>query len=213
MKGISLLKFLSKYVDRNVLGLSYTMYARPHLDYGDVIYHNQQADLMDLIESVQYKAALIVSGCWQGTSKVKLYEELGWESLSDRRWVRRLTIFYKINSGHAPLYLSDHTPKRNEISLNLRNRTVYTPFIRTERYENSFFLIKEWKELNEEVKFKFSVPSFKKYIYDFIRPPGHSLFGIHDKFGINLLTTIRVSISDLRDHRFNYNFKCAKYLT
>ena len=37
--------------------------------------------------------------------------------------------------------LSDPIPKRNEISLNLRNRTVYTPFIRTERYENSFFLI------------------------------------------------------------------------
>ena len=49
-------------------------------DYGDVIYHNQRADLMDLIECVQYKAALIVSGCWQGTSREILYEELGWES-------------------------------------------------------------------------------------------------------------------------------------
>ena len=68
MKGIALLKFLSKYVDHNVLGLSYKMYVRPHLDYGDVIYHNQRGDLMELIERVQYKAALIVS-----------------ESLSDRR--------------------------------------------------------------------------------------------------------------------------------
>ena len=141
MKGISLLKFLSKYVDLHVLDLSYKMYVRPHLDYGDVIYHNQRADLMDLIERVQYKAALIVSGCWQGTSMEKLYEELGWESLSDRRWARRLTILYKINSGHAPLYLSDHIPKRNETSLILRNRIDNTPLIRTERYENSFFLI------------------------------------------------------------------------
>ena len=44
---------------------------RPHLDYGDVIYHNQRADLMNLIERVQYKAALIVSGCWLGTSREK----------------------------------------------------------------------------------------------------------------------------------------------
>ena len=50
---------------------------------------------MDLIERVQYKAALIVSGCWQGTRRVKLYEELGWEPLSDRRMVRCLTTFYK----------------------------------------------------------------------------------------------------------------------
>ena len=81
MKGVSLLKFLSTYVNRNVLDLFYKMYVRPHLDYGDVIFHNQRMDLMDLIERVQYKAALIVSGCWQGTSREKLYDELGWESL------------------------------------------------------------------------------------------------------------------------------------
>ena len=76
-KGVSLLKYLSKYVCRKVLDLSYKLYVRPHLDYGDVIYHNQRADLMNIIEQVQYKAALIVSGCWQGTSREKLYEELG----------------------------------------------------------------------------------------------------------------------------------------
>ena len=41
-KGVSLLKSLCKYVDRNVLDLSYRMYIRPHLDYGDVIFHNQR---------------------------------------------------------------------------------------------------------------------------------------------------------------------------
>ena len=60
MKGVSLLKFLSTCVNRNVLDLSYKMYVRPHLDYGDVIFHNQRMDLMELLERVQYKAALIV---------------------------------------------------------------------------------------------------------------------------------------------------------
>ena len=87
MKGLSLLKCLSKYVNRNVLSLSYKMYIRPHLDYGDVLYHNQRADLTHIVERVKYKAALIVSGCWQGTSRKKLYDELGWVSLSDR-WRR-----------------------------------------------------------------------------------------------------------------------------
>ena len=86
MKGVSLLKFLSKYVDRNVLDLSYKMYVRPHHDYGDVILRNERMDLMELVEHVQCKAVLFVSGCWQGTSREKLYDELGWESLSDRRW-------------------------------------------------------------------------------------------------------------------------------
>ena len=40
-----MLKLLSKYVDRHVLALSYKMYIRSHLDYGDVIYHNHRIDL------------------------------------------------------------------------------------------------------------------------------------------------------------------------
>ena len=46
-KGLSLLKYLSKYVPRKVLDLSYKLYVRPHLDYADVIYHNQREDLMN----------------------------------------------------------------------------------------------------------------------------------------------------------------------
>ena len=83
MNGISLLKFLSKYVSKDILNMSYKMYVRSHLDYGDVIYHNRRANLMNLLEQVQYKAALGVSGCWQGTSREKIYSELDLESLSD----------------------------------------------------------------------------------------------------------------------------------
>ena len=36
-KGVSLLKCLSKYVD-----LAYKLHMRPHLDYGDIIYHNKE---------------------------------------------------------------------------------------------------------------------------------------------------------------------------
>ena len=38
-RGIGLLKYLSKYVSREVLGQIYKLYVRPHLDYGDIIYH------------------------------------------------------------------------------------------------------------------------------------------------------------------------------
>ena len=96
MKGISLLKFLSKYLNRTKLDIAYKLYVRPHLGYGDVIFHQRSADLMKPLESLQYKAGLIVAGCWKGTSKIKLYKELGWESLSERRTFHRLTLYYKI---------------------------------------------------------------------------------------------------------------------
>jgi len=209
-KGLSLLKYLSKYVSRDVLNLSYKLYVRPHLDYGDVIYHNQRKDLMKLLEQVQYKAAIIVSGCWQGTNRSKLYDELGWESLTDRRWARRMSTFYKIKKGIAPAYLSDHLPADNIIDISLRDRKSRAPFCRTERYENSFFpyCIKNWNTLDDSVKSLPSLLSFKNHLNNFIRPKSNSTFDIRDKFGIKLLTKIRVEFSDLRDHRFNHNFNC-----
>ena len=99
----------------------------------------KSAYLMDLIERVQYKAVLIVSGCWQGTSRVKLYDKLGWESLSDRRWARRMTTFYKVLNGMAPSYLLDHISKKITPNVSLCSNITRPPFSRTERYDNSFF--------------------------------------------------------------------------
>ena len=69
---------MAMVVDRLKLDLAYKLYVRPHLEYGDVIYHQRSADLMSALKSVQYQTGLIVAGCWKGTSKFKLYKELGW---------------------------------------------------------------------------------------------------------------------------------------
>ena len=87
-KGIALLKYLSKYFPRHTLNELYKLYVRPYPDYGDVIYHipaklcefSQNtflSNLMEKIESVQYYAALAITGTWRGTSHQKLYAELG----------------------------------------------------------------------------------------------------------------------------------------
>ena len=62
------------------------------------------------IESVQYNAALVITGAIKGTSKEKLYQELGFESLKDRRWLRRLCYLYKIVNTKQPFYLYDLIP-------------------------------------------------------------------------------------------------------
>ena len=38
---------------------------------------------MKKVERIQYQAALAVTGAWQGSNRSKLYDELGWESLSN----------------------------------------------------------------------------------------------------------------------------------
>ena len=61
----------------------YKLCVRPHLDYGDIIYHKYgpelNLDFTKKLEATQYSAALAVSGAWRETNKYKLYEELGWE--------------------------------------------------------------------------------------------------------------------------------------
>jgi len=99
------MKFLSKYVNRKTLVLTYSMHVRPHLEYGDLLFHDCSKTLMDMIESIQYQAGLIATGCWQNTSREKLYNELGWESMADRRKVRRLSLYHKIVSNNSPDYL------------------------------------------------------------------------------------------------------------
>ena len=38
-KGVGLLKYLSNYLPRHTLNELFKFYVRPHLEYGDVIYH------------------------------------------------------------------------------------------------------------------------------------------------------------------------------
>ena len=77
----------------------------------------------------------------KGTSYTdKLYSELGLESLTDRRFYRRLTAFYKIVDKKAPQYLIDYLTIQDVAFINLKKRPAIYPIdARTERYGNSFF--------------------------------------------------------------------------
>ena len=95
-RAISMFRFLSKYLPRRTLNELYKLYVPPHLDYGDVIYHIPQKFVdfrhditlhrqMERFEPVQYSAGLAITGAWKNSSIEKVCEELGWESLNDRR--------------------------------------------------------------------------------------------------------------------------------
>ena len=151
-QGIGMLRLLSKYLPRNTLYVMYKLYVRPHLDYGDIMYHIPQnicefsqtvtlTNLMEKLESVQYSAALAITGAWKGTSRQKIYGELGWESLNLRRWSRRLVLFYKIINDLTPDYTSSPVPQLQESDYSLRRRAPVGQIrARTERFKSSFYL-------------------------------------------------------------------------
>ena len=65
---------------------------------------------MQALESLQYQAGLAVTGAWKGSNTLKIYDELGWESLHHRRYFRRITQIFKIMNGQTPQYLVDPVP-------------------------------------------------------------------------------------------------------
>ena len=105
-KTIGLLRKLQAFLPRQSLVTVYKAFIRPHLDYGDIIYdQTYNESFHQKIETIQYNDALAIKGTIRGTSREKLYQELGLESLRKRRWYRRLCYFFKIFKGQSPACL------------------------------------------------------------------------------------------------------------
>ena len=93
-KEIGLIRRLYHNLPRKSLLIIYKSFIRPHLDYADVIYHQPHNEsFTNKIESVQYNAALAITGAIKGTSRERLYQELGLESISDRHGIVDLLCF------------------------------------------------------------------------------------------------------------------------
>ena len=139
---------MSSYAPKRTLDQIYKIFVRPHLDYCYNIYHlpslTNPSDssinlnfMMQSLESTQYQAALDVLGAWKGSSKISMYEEIGWESLSDRRWFRRLCHFYKIQNDLNPLYLKEAIPQPRTFLYGQRRENVLHEILcRTTRFFN-----------------------------------------------------------------------------
>ena len=100
------------------------------------------------LESVQYNTALTISGAMKGTSREKLYHELGFESLESRR--RKLCCFYKVFNTQPAKYLFDVilTAKKACIT---RNEDKLPQFkVKQNDFKSSFFpsTVAKWNKLD-----------------------------------------------------------------
>ena len=188
---------------RHSLLTIYKSFIRPHLDYGDIIYDqpNNQA-FSNKLEVVQYNAALAITGTIRGTSKTKVYQELGLESLKSHRWFRRLCYLYKIKNYGLPEYLFKLIPVDTH-SYNTRiSENITTYHCRTDTFKHLFFLwtIVEWKKLDLK-GCKSTYNLFRNQLLKSIQPLSNLTYNILDLLGICLLTRLRFGLSHLNKHR------------
>ena len=144
----------------------------------------------------------------QGTSRDKIYHELGLESLKSRRWYKRLTSMFNIMRNEAPDYLINLIPKR-EHKIKTRNCQIPTYHCRTDCFKYSFFpsALSEWFKLDESIRNSELISIFENKLLSFICPAQSSIFNIFDLVGIKFLTRLRLDFSHLNEHRFCHNFK------
>ena len=164
---------------------------------------------MQILESLQYQAALAVTGAWMGTSSRKIYRELGWETLHHRRWFRRITQFYKIMNGLTPQYLLDPIPvPRKHLFGRYITNDLYEFTWRNLRFLYSFYpdSVITWNNLSPETRKIETLSGFKLKLLKTIQPNARSIFNIHDPDNVKHLFQLRVGLSALKSHKKNHSF-------
>ena len=100
-KIIGTMRRLSMTLFRKSLLTIYKSFVRLLLDYACIIYDKPcNETVKEKREAVQYNACLAVTGMIRGTSRERLYRELGLETLNDRRWSRGF--FHKTIKRFSP---------------------------------------------------------------------------------------------------------------
>ena len=124
-KDVSAIKNLRCSLPQKSLATIYNAFLLHLIGYGDIVYDQRQ------------NAALAVTGIIHGTSREKMYQELGLESLKSRRWYRRLSCIFKIMKMEAPTYLMKLIPKSKQ-TIRTRNNHIPSYSFRTYCFKYSF---------------------------------------------------------------------------
>ena len=89
-RTISLLRKLQNNLPRTLLVIIYKFFVRLHLDFEDILYDQTfNHSFHEKLELIQYNAALAITGTIRGSSREKLYQELGFECLPQQQWCQK----------------------------------------------------------------------------------------------------------------------------
>ena len=194
-----------KLLSRQTLDLLYKITVRSVIDYALPVYFKTltQSQIARL-ENLQYRAAKVVTGAFHWTSREKLNNELGWESIQKRADILGLNIFQKIHLHETrPLIRNCMQNLDTENKFNTRSKGGYIPYKNYgTKFKNSFFPYFSclWNSLPINVQCK-NLIDFKEYTNKEYKPVRFKHFSRGSKIGNKLLTKIRVGRSDLNQHK------------
>ena len=175
------------------------------------------SNLMEKLESVKYSAALAVTGAWRETSREKLYLDLGWESLSLRRWSRRLMLFYKVINNLTiinnliPDYTRDPLPPLQQVQYSLRELTQLGKYEQELKNINLVLILTACPSGTHLIPKLYChlLLLFSRQRY-YLRPAplqNQYLGFMTRRAGRSHLTQLRLCLSKLNFHKFQHNLR------
>ena len=138
-----------------------------------------------------------------------LYIDTGWESLAARREKHKLILYYKMQNGLTPEYLSSLVPPTvgSTVRYALRNNSdLQTIPAKSQQYYKSFLpsATRSWNALSEEKRNSPSITTFKSKLNNITnRPPAYYYKG--SRLGQIHHTRLRLNCSSLNQHLFHKN--------
>ena len=169
-RRITLLKRLSKYIDKSSMNQYYNSYILPILDYGCLIWGRcSKSNILRLVK-LQKRAARIILNADIYTTSQLLFKELNWLTFPKRVQYHSMScnMVYKASNGLAPEYISEIFVKisdtHNRILRSVDNELLRIPGSRTKIYENSFTIsaAKLWNEIPLYIRNIKDLETFKK---------------------------------------------------
>ena len=193
-----------KGLSRQCLDVLYKLHVRSSIDYAIVVFGpSLNVQQLRKLDSLNYRAARLVTGALKFTNSVKLLNELGWESTSKRIEYLSLCLFYKITHKQTTLCVQDCLPPLLVPKYPTNRTYQHYPFM-SNFFTNSYFpyAIKKWDSLDHELKYEPDFTLFKLKLKEKLKPQKFKHFNCGFKYQNSLHTQLRVGRSFLNSHMY-----------
>ena len=108
-RGIGIIKYLSRYVNREMLNQVYKLHVRPHLDYGDILYHKYDPEMRQVFTKKTRASAILccVSGIrsMEGYKWAKDSSGTGLGNPLSKKMVSTAVSYFSLRGSMSPAYL------------------------------------------------------------------------------------------------------------
>ena len=169
--GIGALRRVRHLVPHETLITMYNSLVLPYFDYCSAVWGTCGKGMSDALQSIQNRAARVVTFSNYDRRSTELLDELGWDNLEKRRSKQLAILMYKTFSGGTPNYLTSmFESTRNIHTHNLRNSSnnLFVPRPNCEAGKHSFQYKGSvlWNGLSNNIRSQTCISAFKKSLND-----------------------------------------------